>query len=73
MASPLASLEAYGPSGRQLRHDKEAVEATLVDAVAKSSAGSRNLNDVERRISYMSDNEPLLLPPKNFFVAPFPV
>ncbi len=68
MATPLASLEAYGPSGRQLRHDKEAVEAALVDAVARSSDGSQNLNEVERRISYMSDNESLLLPPKNFFV-----
>lgn len=68
MVSPLTSLAAFGPSRRQLRHNKEAVEAALVDAVAKSSDGNQNLNNVVRRINYMSDDESLLLPPRNFFI-----
>ena len=68
MTSPLASLAAFGPSGRQLRHEREAVSAALKDAVAKSSEANQNLNEVKRRLGYMSDDESLLLPPKNFYL-----
>jgi len=66
MSAPLAGLVARDERGRQLRHNRQAVNQVLVAAVADSSDARMNLNQVERRLAYKSDNEALLLPPKNF-------
>lgn len=66
MAAPLPALLARDDQGVQLRHDREAVLSALVEALRPSSDPQMALNEVKRRLGYQSDNEALLLPPRNF-------
>lgn len=66
MSAPLSALVARDAQFRQLRHDREAVAEALIAAVAASGEARMNLSQVVRRLGYRSDNEALLLPPRNF-------
>lgn len=66
MSAPLSALVARDEHAKQLRHDGNAVAETLVAAVAAAAEARMNLNQVVRRLGYQSDNEALLLPPRNF-------
>jgi hypothetical protein len=68
MVAPVAALVARDERRRQLRHDLAAVHEALADSVAAAGEARMNLNEVERRLGYRSDNESLLLPPRNFMV-----
>lgn len=65
MSAPLPALVARDEHYQQLRHDRDAAVAALVEAVKTSGEARTNLNHVERRLGYRSDNEALLLPPHN--------
>lgn len=67
MSAPLSALVARDDQYRQMRHDRESVGTALVEAVAASGEARMNLNQVVRRLGFQSDNEGLLLPPRNFF------
>ncbi|AMK26130.1 hypothetical protein K426_26155 (plasmid) [Sphingobium sp. TKS] len=66
MSAPLATLVARDEKYVQLRHDPAAVAEALIAAVAAAGEARMNLNQVVRRLGYRSDNEALLLPPRNF-------
>lgn len=66
MAVPLAPLIVRDVRGRQARHDIAVISETLIAATRAASDARMNLNEVERRLAYQSDNESLLLPPRNF-------
>lgn len=66
MSAPLSALVARDAQYRQMRHDREAVGTALAEAVAASGEARMNLNQVVRRLRFQSDNEGLLLPPRNF-------
>lgn len=66
MSAPLPTLVVRDEHYQQLRHDREAAVTALVEAVKASSDARANLNHVTRRLGYRSDNEALLLPPRNF-------
>lgn len=66
MSAPLSALVARDLHYRQLRHDRDAVADALIAAVAASGEARMNLTQVVRRLAYRSDNEALLLPPRNF-------
>ncbi|MFD0850534.1 hypothetical protein [Sphingosinicella xenopeptidilytica] len=66
MSAPLPTLVARDGRYQQLRHDRDAAVAALVEAVRASGEARTNLNHVARRLGYRSDNEALLLPPRNF-------
>lgn len=67
MAAPLPTLVAWDEHGRQLRHDREAIDAALIAAVSPSGRAKADLDVVQWRLNFQSDNEALLLPPENFF------
>ena len=66
MPAALPALVALDGRYRQLRHDRTAVEEALVAAVAAAGEARQALNHVVRRLAYQSDNEAMLLPPRNF-------
>ncbi|MBO9579657.1 MAG: hypothetical protein J7498_02050 [Sphingobium sp.] len=66
MSAPLPTLIALDEHYKQLRHDRDAVADALRTAVAASGEARMNLNRVVERLSRRSDNEALLLPPRNF-------
>lgn len=66
MPVPLEQLAKWSNHGRQLRHDCGFCEQEMVAAYKPTSEGRKALNEVTRRLGYESDNESLLLPPKNF-------
>jgi hypothetical protein len=54
-------------NGRQRRHDLDVVRDELTAAIQASASARTNLNTVQERLNRQVDNEPLLLPPRNFF------
>jgi hypothetical protein len=66
MPVPLEPLAGWSNRGRQLRHNIELCEQVMIAAHQPTSKGRMALNEVTRRLGYESDNESLLLPPKNF-------
>lgn len=66
MSAPLSTLVAFDDRYRTLRHDRGAVNDALIAAVAADGEARSNLNQVVRRLGLQSDNEALLLPPRNF-------
>lgn len=67
MLAPLTPLAARDALGQQLRHHLGTAEEALSAALSRESEARRNLETVERRLAYRSDNEALLLPPRNFY------
>jgi hypothetical protein len=62
----LSLLADYAEGGRQNRHNPKLAE----DYVASSlETALREFAEVKRRLSNISDKEPLLLPPKNFRIS----
>lgn len=68
MAVPLARLVARDDKGRQLRHDGEAVAQSLAQATARDGEVRAAMHEVVRRLGRQRDDEPLLLPPRNFLL-----
>lgn len=66
MPTPLTGLEEWSCRGQQRRHDLDAVATVLADNFQRSAPARTNLNEVRRRLGYLSDNEALLLPPRNY-------
>jgi hypothetical protein len=66
MSEPLVTLALYDDRYRLRRHDFDAISKALVAALAKAGPAQQALNEVVRRLSFASDNEGLLLPPRNF-------
>jgi hypothetical protein len=62
----LSRLAAYDENGRQYRHDRELAEEYVV---ASLTTALREFIEVKRRLSSISDREPLFLPPQNFRVS----
>lgn len=69
MTIPLPALAALDERYRQLRHDPNAVIAAIEDAIAPGAPAQQALAEVSRRLNFKSDNEALLLPPRNFLVG----
>ena len=69
MALPLTSLIRRDEKARQRRHDAEAVTDALMEATAASGAGRQSLYAVVERLNRLSDQEALLLPPRNFMAG----
>lgn len=66
MPTPLTGLEEWSWRGQQRRHDFDAVMTVLAENFRRSAPARLNLNEVRRRLGYLSDNEALLLPPRNY-------
>ncbi len=70
MPAPLHALIAYGSDGKQLRHDPQAVDLAISDALGPSGPAKCALDDVLQRLQRMNDREVALLPPDNFHIDP---
>ena len=66
MPVAMSKLCAWSAGGIQLRHDRSEVEHAMASAWHPSSAARLNINKVSRRVNRFSDNEAMLLPPRNF-------
>lgn len=66
MAVPLPRLSAWGADGRQLRHRLDVVIEEMAAAIRPSGQARTNLAAVQQRLDRQSDDEALLLPPRNF-------
>jgi len=62
----LVSLSRYDEHGRQLRHDLKVATDRVVSSL---EVALHEFSDVKRRLSSISDTEPLFLPPENFHVS----
>lgn len=69
MPTALRGLEEWSHQGKQRRHDFDAVASVLTESFQRSAPARSNLNVVRRRLGYLSDNEALLLPPRNYLTA----
>ena len=68
LPAPLATLAIRNEQGRQRRHILDDVHHAHVEAWSPAGPVREALNNVVRRLAYQSDNEALLLPPRNFLV-----
>lgn len=66
MSHPMTALMARDPNGRQLRHVRAAVELAVAEAIKPQGRAKGALDVVAERINRLSDQEALLLPPRNF-------
>lgn len=66
MPTPLRGLEEFSWQGQQRRHDFDAAANVLAESFQRSAPARLNLNEVRRRLGYLSDSEALLLPPRNY-------
>jgi hypothetical protein len=62
----LSRLAEYDAYGRQHRHNRKLAVDYVISSV---DAAGRQFMDVKRRLSSISDKEPLFLPPQNFKVS----
>jgi hypothetical protein len=69
LSGALITLLSRDEKFRQRRHVPEAVEQALAEATGAAGELKQSLYTVVRRLSYQSDNESLLLPPRNFKVG----
>ncbi len=67
MTAPLARLSAWDGNGRQLRHKLDQVIEELAAVTKPSGEARTNLATVQQRLNRQSDDEAMLLPPRNFF------
>lgn len=69
LAGSLTALMAFGETGRQLRHERRAVEQTLAEAASEIGQSKVDMDEVLQRIGRRSDREALLLPPQNYHLT----
>ena len=62
----LSLLANYDENGRQHRHNLKLAEEYVVSSL---ETAHREFMEIKRRLSNISDTEPLLLPPKNFRIS----
>ena len=62
----LSALAAYGEGGRQLRHNRAALEAALREAAGSNGWSKHEMDQISQRINRLSDREALLLSPRNY-------
>lgn len=67
MPVPLTALALRDGRSRQLRHSIEAVEQSLADAAVADGAARAALHEVQQRLDRLSEEDALLLPPRNFW------
>jgi hypothetical protein len=65
---PLRELAALDARGRQLRHSSDAIRAALTRALDSAGTARQSLSLIKERINRLGDGEPLLLPPRNFYL-----
>ncbi|WP_445502686.1 hypothetical protein [Microvirga sp. G4-2] len=66
---PLLGLGDFDGRGRQFRHSEQAVVDALRQALVGDNSPGRTFGPLKQRLSSVSDREPLLLPPNNFFLS----
>lgn len=66
MPAPLVALQAFGPRGKQHRHDVSLALDVISDALGPNGVPKMALDEVRQRLQRRVDNEALLLPPTNF-------
>jgi hypothetical protein len=63
---PMAALAQWAPRGRQFRHHWGAATAEITGLLAPTGQATIALQGVSQRVRQVRDQEPLLLPPRNF-------